>query len=76
MAGYETLLGLGTITSPNPIFICRVTLGEPVNKPLDSKVLQELVEWTGGFLSLVKKTLMRRRRNVFDTFGHYRMASR
>jgi hypothetical protein len=52
------------------------TPGEPVNKSFDGKVLQELVEWTRGFLGLVKKSLMHRRGDVFETFGHYRMASR
>jgi hypothetical protein len=45
-------------------------LGQPVDKSFYGKVLQEFVEGTGRFLGLVKKTLMHRRGNVCDAFGH------
>ena len=53
-----------------------VTFGEPVNKSLNGKVLQDFIERAGGFPGLVEKTLMDRCGHVFDIFGHYRIASR
>jgi len=42
--------------------------GQPVDKSLYDKILQEFVEETGRFLGLVKKKLMNRCGNVCDGF--------
>jgi hypothetical protein len=46
------------------------TLGETVDEPLDGEVLQEFIEWAGGFLGLVEKTLMHRRGGVIVVSRH------